>query len=46
MLSRIERAQRRCDVDDLIAIAEALLVSPLVLLQEAERPVTSFVQRR
>lgn len=34
MLSRIERAQRRCDIDDLIAIAEALLVSPLVLLQE------------
>ncbi|MFD7222884.1 helix-turn-helix domain-containing protein [Streptomyces sp. NPDC059892] len=34
MLSRIERAQRRCDVDDLVLIAEALLVSPLVLLQE------------
>ncbi|WP_128802567.1 MULTISPECIES: helix-turn-helix transcriptional regulator [unclassified Streptomyces] len=34
MLSRIERAQRRYDIDDLIAIAEALLVSPLVLLQE------------
>ncbi|MFE2520400.1 helix-turn-helix domain-containing protein [Streptomyces mirabilis] len=33
MLSCIERAQRRCDVDDLIAIAEALLVSPLVMLQ-------------
>ncbi|ALO95182.1 DNA-binding protein [Streptomyces hygroscopicus subsp. limoneus] len=33
MLSRIERAQRRCDIDDLAAIAEALLVSPLVLLQ-------------
>ncbi|MBO3674011.1 helix-turn-helix domain-containing protein [Streptomyces sp. NEAU-YJ-81] len=33
MLSRIERAQRRCDADDLVAIAEALLVSPLVLLQ-------------
>lgn len=32
-LSRIERAQRRCDADDLVAIAEALLVSPLVLLQ-------------
>ncbi|MBP5891978.1 helix-turn-helix domain-containing protein [Streptomyces scabiei] len=26
MLSRIERAQRRCDVDDLVAIAEALHV--------------------
>jgi transcriptional regulator with XRE-family HTH domain len=33
MLSPIERAQRRCDADDLVAIAEALLVSPLVLLQ-------------
>lgn len=33
MLSRIERAQRRCDADDLVVIAEALLVSPLVLLQ-------------
>ncbi|WUV17708.1 helix-turn-helix domain-containing protein [Streptomyces sp. NBC_01485] len=32
-LSRIERIQRRCDVDDLVVIAEALLVSPLVLLQ-------------
>ncbi|MFD3651573.1 helix-turn-helix domain-containing protein [Streptomyces cyaneofuscatus] len=46
MLSRIERAQRRCDIDDLVALAQALLVSPLVLLQEAEGPVTSFVQRR
>jgi transcriptional regulator with XRE-family HTH domain len=46
MLSRIERAHRRCDIDDLVAFAQALLVSPLVLLQEAERPVTSFVQRR
>ncbi|MFD7993138.1 helix-turn-helix domain-containing protein [Streptomyces olivaceoviridis] len=34
MLSRIERAQRRCDIDDLAAIAEALVVSPLVLLQD------------
>ncbi|MFF8321733.1 helix-turn-helix domain-containing protein [Streptomyces bobili] len=33
MLSRIERAQRRCDIDDLVALAQALLVSPLVLLQ-------------
>ncbi|MFI8204824.1 helix-turn-helix domain-containing protein [Streptomyces sp. NPDC085937] len=33
MLSRIERAQRRCDIDDLVAIAEALHVSPLTLLQ-------------
>ncbi|MEU2911950.1 DNA-binding protein [Streptomyces massasporeus] len=30
MLPRIERAQRRCD---LVVIAEALLVSPLVLLR-------------
>ncbi|WP_330289992.1 helix-turn-helix domain-containing protein [Streptomyces sp. NBC_00576] len=33
MLSRIERAERRCDVDDLVALAQALHVSPLVLLQ-------------
>ncbi|MFC7981331.1 helix-turn-helix domain-containing protein [Streptomyces sp. NPDC057336] len=33
MLSRIELAKRRCDVDDLVAIADALQVSPLVLLQ-------------
>ncbi|MFF3583937.1 helix-turn-helix domain-containing protein [Streptomyces mirabilis] len=33
MLSRIERAQRRCDVDDLVVIAEALYVSPLALLE-------------
>jgi transcriptional regulator with XRE-family HTH domain len=32
MLSRIERAQHRCDVDDLIAIAEALHVPALALL--------------
>ncbi|MET9442035.1 helix-turn-helix transcriptional regulator [Streptomyces sp. NPDC006610] len=35
MLSRIERAQRRCDIDDLAAIAEALHVSPLALLQDS-----------
>ncbi|MCZ1001070.1 helix-turn-helix transcriptional regulator [Streptomyces mirabilis] len=46
MLSRIERAQRRCDIDDLVVLAQALRVSPLVLLQEAEHPVTSFLQRR
>lgn len=34
-LSRIERRQRRCDVDDLVAIAAALGVSPLALLTEA-----------
>ncbi|MFD4172493.1 helix-turn-helix domain-containing protein [Streptomyces anulatus] len=33
MLSRIERAQRRCDADGLVVIAEALLVSPPLLLQ-------------
>ncbi|MER7799865.1 helix-turn-helix transcriptional regulator [Streptomyces parvulus] len=33
MLSRIELAKRRCDIDDLVAIAEALQVSPLALLQ-------------
>ncbi|MGW7539878.1 helix-turn-helix domain-containing protein [Streptomyces sp. NPDC054770] len=32
MLSRIERAQRRCDVDDLVAIAEALHVPAPALL--------------
>lgn len=32
MLSRIERAQRRCDIDDLVALARALRVSPLDLL--------------
>ncbi|WP_406183915.1 helix-turn-helix domain-containing protein [Streptomyces sp. NBC_01006] len=35
MFSRIERTRRRCDVDDLVAIAAALGVSPLVLLQQA-----------
>lgn len=34
MLSRIERAQRRCDIDDLVALAQALRISPLALLQE------------
>ncbi|MDF3144849.1 MULTISPECIES: helix-turn-helix transcriptional regulator [unclassified Streptomyces] len=32
MLSRIERAQRRCDIDDLVALAQALRVPPLTLL--------------
>ncbi|QHC26251.1 helix-turn-helix domain-containing protein [Streptomyces sp. GS7] len=31
-ISRIERRRRRCDVDDLVAIAAALGVSPLALL--------------
>ncbi|MFF4386245.1 helix-turn-helix domain-containing protein [Streptomyces sp. NPDC001552] len=35
MLSRIERTRRRCDVDDLVAIAAALGVSPLALLQQS-----------
>ncbi|MEI5036090.1 XRE family transcriptional regulator [Streptomyces sp. S1A(2023)] len=34
MLSRIECRQRRCDVDDLVAIAAALGLSPLDLLAE------------
>ncbi|MEW2449125.1 helix-turn-helix transcriptional regulator [Streptomyces parvulus] len=33
MLSRIELATRRCDIDDLVAIAAALQVSPAALLQ-------------
>ncbi|MFE2939285.1 XRE family transcriptional regulator [Streptomyces sp. NPDC059255] len=32
-LSGVERLQRRCDVNDLIVIAETLLVLPLVLPQ-------------
>ncbi|MEU7432864.1 helix-turn-helix domain-containing protein [Streptomyces sioyaensis] len=31
-ISRIERIRRRCDVDDLAAIAAALGISPMVLL--------------
>jgi transcriptional regulator with XRE-family HTH domain len=31
-LSRTERARRRCDIDDLVAIATALDVSPIALL--------------
>ncbi|MFE9486503.1 helix-turn-helix domain-containing protein [Streptomyces sp. NPDC006641] len=34
MLSRIECRQCRCDVDDLVAIAAALGLSPLALLAE------------
>ncbi|MBT2425161.1 helix-turn-helix transcriptional regulator [Streptomyces sp. ISL-112] len=34
MLSRIECRQRRCDIDDLVAIAAALGLSPLALLAE------------
>ncbi|KAF5993841.1 helix-turn-helix domain-containing protein [Streptomyces sp. WAC00263] len=32
MPSRIERTQRRCDIDDLVIIAEALHISASVLL--------------
>jgi hypothetical protein len=35
-VSRIERRRRRCDVDDLVAIAAALGVSPLALFAETE----------
>ncbi|MFE9402341.1 helix-turn-helix domain-containing protein [Streptomyces sp. NPDC006530] len=37
-LSRIERTVRRCDVDDLVAIAAALGVPPHVLLAEPRLP--------
>lgn len=40
MLSRIERAQRRCDIDDLVALAQALRVSPLALVQGIRTAVT------
>lgn len=36
-LSEIERGARRCDVDDLVAIAVALDVSPTALLRPASR---------
>ncbi|MEV6547676.1 helix-turn-helix transcriptional regulator [Streptomyces sp. NPDC051597] len=32
-LSHIERAQRRCDIDDLAALAQALHVPPFALLE-------------
>ncbi|QHC30598.1 helix-turn-helix domain-containing protein [Streptomyces sp. HF10] len=35
MLSRIELTKRRCDIDDLVVIAEALQVSPAALLPGA-----------
>ncbi|CCK28297.1 hypothetical protein BN159_3918 [Streptomyces davaonensis JCM 4913] len=31
-LSRTERARRRCDIDDLVAIAAALGIAPAALL--------------
>ncbi len=36
-VSRIERVQRRCDTDDLVAIAQALHVPPTALLREPAR---------
>ncbi|WP_343998174.1 helix-turn-helix transcriptional regulator [Streptomyces thermocarboxydovorans] len=38
-LSRTERAHRRCDVDDLVAISAALGVSPAVLLPLETSPI-------
>ncbi|MEV7868777.1 helix-turn-helix transcriptional regulator [Streptomyces sp. NPDC088124] len=38
-LSRIERQVRRCDVDDLTAIAAALGVAPQALLGHADAPL-------
>ncbi|MFF0683926.1 helix-turn-helix domain-containing protein [Streptomyces tendae] len=38
MLSRVERAHRRCDIDDLSVIAEALHILPVVLLQGPSTP--------
>lgn len=40
-LSKIERGQRRVDIDDLLALAEALEISPVVLLEAAKTPVDS-----
>ncbi|GHJ90768.1 hypothetical protein SNE510_02870 [Streptomyces sp. NE5-10] len=34
-LSRIERTVRRCDIDDLVAIATALVIAPQMLLVDA-----------
>ncbi|WP_324617602.1 helix-turn-helix transcriptional regulator [Streptomyces sp. NRRL F-5053] len=49
-VSRIERARRRCDVDDLVALAEALDVSPAALLQptspRADRAIAGPVAGR
>ncbi|MGX8277130.1 MULTISPECIES: helix-turn-helix domain-containing protein [unclassified Streptomyces] len=36
-VSRIERVQRRCDVDDLVALADALRVPLFVILHEPVR---------
>ncbi|GGW78138.1 hypothetical protein GCM10010503_64980 [Streptomyces lucensis JCM 4490] len=41
-LSRTERAHRRCDVDDLIAIAAALGVSPAALLPLETSPIQTW----
>ncbi|MEU6978145.1 helix-turn-helix transcriptional regulator [Streptomyces sp. NPDC046371] len=37
-LSRIERTVRRCDIDDLVAIAAALGTTPQALLADALTP--------
>jgi transcriptional regulator with XRE-family HTH domain len=37
-LSRTERAHRRCDIDDLVVIAEALGVMPAALLPAGACP--------
>ncbi|MGW3458030.1 helix-turn-helix domain-containing protein [Streptomyces olivaceoviridis] len=41
-LSRTERAHRRCDVDDLVAIAAALGVSHAVLLPLETSPLRTW----
>ncbi|MGP3922504.1 helix-turn-helix domain-containing protein [Streptomyces sp. 8N616] len=43
-LSRTERARRRCDIDDLVAIAAALGVTPMTLLLPL--PLEAAVDRR
>ncbi|MET9446116.1 helix-turn-helix domain-containing protein [Streptomyces cinerochromogenes] len=45
-LSRTERAYRRCDVDDLVAIAAALGVSPAALLPLETSPIQTWERIR
>ncbi|MEV6394418.1 helix-turn-helix transcriptional regulator [Streptomyces sp. NPDC051907] len=40
-LSRLERTVRRCDIDDLVALAAALGVSPCALLGGPVEPLES-----